>query len=296
MVLSSSALAAGFSSSFLYGLSDATGRIPYAWASVSWDPQAAELYVVNSGLVDVFSENGMAIYGFASDTGYGAPQAVVAAPGGDLYVLASREGVATLVRCNYRGEPLGKVELKGLAPEFAERFNPDALAVANGRLYLADKARAKVAAAGFDGTAVATWDFTAAMGVDEQHRDEAAMRAFTVDSAGNMLFTVTTFFRVYVVSPDGKVRQFGQKGSAPGKFGTVAGVFADESGHIFVSDTLRAVVMVFDAGDFHFLGEFGGRGFGPAGLIAPSDLVATGGKVYVTQSLGGIKVFGVQFD
>ena len=295
MAIPPAASAAGFASSFLYALSDSTGRIPYSWASLSWDPHAAELYVVSSGIVDVFSENGIAIYGFASDTGRGAPQAAVAAPDGDLFVLAAREGRTALVRCNYRGEAIGSVELKGLSPELAEDFNPDALATAHGKLYVADKWHAKIAVASFDGTVLASWDLRPMLGIDERHRDDANLRAFNVDAAGNMLFTVASFFRAYVLAPDGKLRQFGQKGSSPGRFGTAAGIAADADGHVYVADTLRSAVLVFDAADFRFVGEFGGRG-GPGGLVAPLDVAASGGKVYVTQSVGGIKVFGVQFD
>ena len=288
-------VAAGFDSTFLYALSDTTGRVPYAWASINWDAQSAELYVVSAGLVDVFSENGMAIYGFANDTGYGPPQAIAAAPSGDLYAIATREGKSTVVRCNYRCEPLAKVELSGLPDDFAIEFQPDAIAISAGKLYVADKGRAKVAIASLDGTVGTTRDFPQEMALDARHREDAMMRAFAVDADGNMLFTAAALFSAYVASPQGKARSFGQKGSSPGKFGTVAGIASDGDGHIFVSDTLRSAVLAFDAADFRFLGEFGGRG-GPAGLVAPLEIAAWGGKVYVTQSAGGIKVFGVQFD
>ena len=289
MVAPARAASTGFSGSYLYMLSDTTGRIPYSWPSLSWDPLAGELYVVTGGLVDVFSENGMAIYGFATETGYGAPSAVVAVSSGDLYVLANRDDQTSVVRCNYRGEPIARLELKGLPKDFADGFTPTALATANGKLYVADKNRARVAIVALDGTVEKTFDFQESMGIDERHRPDAEMRAFNVDGAGNMLFTFTTLFTAYVVSPDGKARAFGQKGSAPGKFGNAAGIASDESGHIYVSDTLRAVVLVFDAADLQFIGEFGG-------MRAPSQIAATGGKVYVAQSIGGIRVFGVQFD
>lgn len=288
-------VAAGFESTFLYALSDTTGRVPYAWASISWDSESAELYVVSGGLVDVFSDNGMAIYGFANDTGYGPPQAIAADPSGDLYAIATRDGRSTVIRCNYRGEPLAKVDLSGVPAEFAAEFQPDAIAISAGKLYVADKGRAKLAIASLDGVVSATRDFPREMALDARHREDASMRAFAVDAAGNILFTAASLFSAYVASPEGKVRSFGQKGSSPGKFGTVAGIASDGDGHIFVSDTLRSAVLAFDAADFRFLGEFGGRG-GPGGLVAPLEVAAWGGKVYVTQSVGGIKVFGVQFD
>ena len=290
-----STAAAGFASTFLYALSDSTGRIPYSWASLSWDPHAAELYVVSSGIVDVFSDNGMAIYGFASDTGRGPPHSIAAVPSGDLFVLAGRDGKTALARCNFRGDAVADVPLEGLPADFAAEFNPDAVVFAKGNLYLADKGHARVAVASLEGAILSTWDFQALLGVDDRHREDANMRAFNVDASGNMLFTITTFFTAYVVSPEGRVRQFGQKGSTPGKFGTVAGIAADESGHLYVSDTLRAAVLVFDAADLSFLGEFGGR-YGPGGLVSPMQVAASGGKVYVTQSVGGVKVFAVQFD
>jgi hypothetical protein len=121
------------------------------------------------------------------------------------------------------------------------------------------------------------------------------MRGFSVDRDGNMLFTVASVFSAYVMSPEGKVRAFGQKGSTPGKFNIVSGIAADEEGRLFLTDSLRAVVMVFDP-SFQFLGEFGYRGPDPENLVSPFNLAVGNGRVYVTQSRGAVKAFAVRFD
>ena len=54
------------------------------------------------------------------------------------------------------------------------------------------------------------------------------------------------------------MHSFGTRGSGPGKFNIVAGIAADESGHLFVTDTLRAVVIAFDK-ELKFVGEFSRR-------------------------------------
>src|SRR5262249_20525691 len=141
----------------------------------------------------------------------------------------------------------------------------------------------------------ALFDFGAQLGFDGPKRADNDMRGFSVDHAGNMYFTIPTQFSAFVATPDGKVRSFGTRGSSPGKFSVVAGIAADDDGHIYITDILRAVVMVFDR-DFRFLGEFGYRGNGAENLVGPSAVVVGNGRVYVSQATGPVKVFGVQFE
>ena len=72
---------------------------------------------------------------------------------------------------------------------------------------------------------------------------------------------------------------------------------ADERGSIFVADTLRCVVMIFDR-ELRFLKEFGYRGLEPGSLIAPMELAADGnGRVYVSQSANrGVSVYRLTYD
>lgn len=283
-------------SRFLYALSSTTGTLPYSWASLSMDREAMELYVVSGGIVDIFNDAGMSVYDFANETGYGQPFAIAPIKGGDLYLLTNTADGWAVVRTNFRGDVIGKVEITGLPDDFAAEFRPSTLVTSGGKIFLADKARMRVAVAGLDGKVASTVDFVDLMSIGEKQRADASMRAFDVDASGNMLFTISALFSAYVYSPDGKLRGFGMKGSTPGKFNVVGGITADESGHIYVTDVLRCAVMVFDASDFSFLGEFGERGYYASDIVAPLNVAAANGKVYVTQSRGGVKVFGVQFQ
>jgi DNA-binding beta-propeller fold protein YncE len=103
-------------------------------------------------------------------------------------------------------------------------------------------------------------------------------------------------FAVYRFSPDGKLTWFGRPGSAPGRFGIVAGIACDSRGNLFVADKLKSVVMVFDK-DFKFLTEFGYRGSKPGNLIVPDEVaIDKRDRVYVSQARKrGVSVFGIAF-
>ena len=281
-------------SSFLYAIDDGAGRRSTGWAALTWEPKNSELFLVANGVVDIFNDNGLATYSFGDDAQVGSPVAVAALEDGDLIVIASREMTTVLVRCNFRGEPQAKIELHGLPSEFA-RFSPNAIGIAAGKLYLADKNAMTVVVAEPDGAVVKTYEVAKLIGLGPKDPAEAMMRGFNVDRDGNLLFTVASVFSAYVLSPEGKVRAFGQKGSTPGKFNIVSGIAADEEGRLFITDSLRAVVMVFDA-SFQFLGEFGYRGPDPENLVSPFNLAVGNGRVYVTQSRGAVKAFAVRFD
>ncbi|UCF09877.1 MAG: hypothetical protein JSW65_07420, partial [Candidatus Bipolaricaulota bacterium] len=68
-------------------------------------------------------------------------------------------------------------------------------------------------------------------------------------------------------------------------------------GFIYVADTLRCVVMVFDR-DFNFQMEFGYRGPRPDNLIGPRNLATNGrSKLYVSQvRRRGVSVFEIGSD
>ncbi|MGZ6142672.1 MAG: hypothetical protein ACXWLM_05005, partial [Myxococcales bacterium] len=244
-------------SSFLYAIDDGAGRRSMGWAALTWEPKNSELFLVANGVVDIFNDNGLATYSFGDDSQVGSPVAVAALDDGELIVVASREMTTQLIRCNFRGEPLAKIELNGLPKEFGE-FSANAIGVAGGKLYLADKNAMKVVIADPDGAVLKTLELAKLIGLGPKDPAEAMMRGFNVDRDGNVLFTVASVFSAYVMSPDGKFRAFGQKGSTPGKFNIVSGIAADEEGRLFITDSLRAVVMVFDS-SFQFIGEFGYR-------------------------------------
>src|SRR6266511_3498007 len=211
--------------------------------------------------------------------------------GGDLVLLTWLAGKPALVRCNFRGEPIGRIEIRG-APADLAGFVPDRLRAAGGNLYLASSQGMRAVAISPDGAFLRSYD---ASGIAAGRKaGDAGFTGFGVDARGNLLFTVAPLFQAFVLTPDGELRGFGVRGSAPGRFNVVAGIAADLDGNLYVTDVLRAVVMVFDPA-FEFRGEFGYRGYGPGNLIAPRDLVVGDGQVFVTQSAGrGVSVFRVE--
>ncbi|WP_242343192.1 NHL repeat-containing protein [Anaeromyxobacter terrae] len=275
-----------------YDLSSLSGRISSSWAALTYDTANRELFMVDrsQGIVHVFTDLGIETYSFGDESEIGPISGVVPLESGDLLVLASRSSSWTVWRCNFRGEPIAKLSIKGLPDAFAKDFAPSVLQRAAGRTYIADKGSMRVLVTDDQGTTVATYELKDLLKFDKRHKDDA-MSGFNVDRDGSMLVTVAPMFQAFVVSPKGDVRAFGTHGSAPGKFNIVGGIATDEKGNYLVTDILRAVVMVFDR-EFQFLGEFGYRGDEPDNLVGPLDLVAANGKVFVAQSANrGVKVF-----
>ena len=286
---------AGLRSAFAYRLSDANGELPLNWVTLSWDAVAGELYVVDSSnaLVQIFNDAGMQVFTFGDDSALGTVTGIAALPGGDLIALVQESRGWSLQRCNFRGEPQAKIELSGVP---FKDFTPGTLRFASGTLYLADKGSMRVVAAGLDGAVRGSWDLHKLLGLDKRKNNGNDMRGFNVDSAGNLLGTVPGMFLAFVVSPDGIVRTFGTRGSAPGKFNVVAGIASDDAGRLYVADTLKCAVLVFDK-DGKFIGQFGYRGDDDdEGLLAPQDIAVVEGRVFVSQSRGGVKVFDILLD
>lgn len=278
---------------YLYTLADGAGTVPMRWPSLAWDAQGSELYAVdgNAGVVKVFNDAGMAIFSFGNDAAYGTPAYVAPAASGDVFVVSYRGSTWSLVRYSYRGEPLEAVELRGVPADLLEEFRPTALGYAAGSLFLADANAMRVLVVGEDGTFVRGHDLAVQLGRDLK---QGGFRGFAVDGEGNLLLTFPAKFLVFVVTPDGDVRSFGTRGSTAGKFGVVSGITADAEGRIYVSDTLRRVVLVFDR-DHQFIGEIV-PDRAVSRLVAPFELAVGSNRVFVAQSVGGVKAFGVRFE
>ncbi|WP_248353881.1 NHL repeat-containing protein [Anaeromyxobacter oryzae] len=291
-----SAAARELRASYLFNLSDVNGALSMSWAGLTYDAAAGELYVTDRGAgeVRVFRQSGIEVQSFGDNEELGTVLDVAVREDGQLLVLALKEGRGVLVRCNYRGEPLGPVALQGVPEAFAKGFAPDAIRYAGGKLYLADRSAVKVLVTDGDGVTQAAHDLRARVTKGAKNRDDVRMSGFGVSPSGDLLFTVGPMFRAFVVSPAGEVRGFGDRGSTPGKFNVVSGITADERGYLYLTDMLRAVVMVFDP-SFEFVGEFGYRGYAPENLIAPIDVSVGKGQVFVAQgAMRGVSVFRVE--
>ena len=297
-LLAAPAAQAGLRAEFLYELVDAGGTLQLSWATPVWDEANGELYVVDrsTGLVNVFNHNGVVVFQFGEDLGAVHATGVLPLEGGDLLVLGGtdKEGWK-LVRCNYRGELLREVLVQGLPAAFARTFSPSVLRQSLGKVYLGDLANKKVAVVSPSGLVADTFDLAALMKLSARASADNELRSINVDPLGNILFTAPTLFAAFVLSPEGELRTFGSRGSAPGKFNIVGGIAADEQGRLFVTDLLRSVVMVFDR-EFNFQGEFGYRGSSAVSLTSPLDLAIAGDQLFVSQSVGGLKVYSVHLE
>jgi hypothetical protein len=163
-----------------------------------------------------------------------------------------------------------------------------------GRLLLASLAQFQAVEIDRSGRFQKVYDLTKLLGMKETERSKNDIAAFSIDRSGNMLVTIPTMFKVFVISPGGDTRAFGRPGSSPGSFGNVAGVVADDQGDVIVADKGRGVVMIFDD-KLEFVTEFGSGDDGRFGLTRPTDLVlGASGKLYVTQARErGVAVFKV---
>ncbi len=283
--------ARGMSLGYMYDLSDTTGSIHESPGDVWYDSEAKEVYVVGYGVVRIFTDTGMETYSFRPDPASGFPIGVAALESGDLLLLVRRDGDTRVLRCNFRGEPIGELALTGVPSEFAAGFNPNAIRRAGGKTYLADLNTMKVLVVGDAGEHLASHDLARLLDL-ETSRDDG-LTGFSVARDGSLLFTIATQFHAYVVAPDGSVRSWGKSGGAPGRFNVVKGIVADDRGRFYVLDGLKSAVIAFDSG-FNFIGEFGYGGNAPGSLTFPTSIAFGSGRIYVAQSADrGVAVFNI---
>lgn len=291
--------AQGVAVGYLYNLSDFSGTIPFNQVGLHVDRDRDELYVMDGDTVRIFNGYGMEVYRFGPDLRLGVIADLAVAETGDILVLSpglgriDADAGLRVVRCNYRGEPISHIELSGL-PEAFHEFRPEGMVYHAGRLHLLDRRQMLLAVTDIDGAFQKGYDLAELAAIPEEERKDTAIFGFTIDDAGNMVFTVPLRFRAYIVSPEGQVSAFGKAGSAAGSFGLTAGIVRDDDGNYIVADTRRSVVSVFDR-DYNFVREFGYLGSRPGNLVRPSGLgLGNAGKVYVTQrSNRGVSAFSV---
>ena len=301
MVCSSSAQGA-VKGNYLYNLSHFTGTIPYSWPMVRVNDRDGEIYVAYQNFVRVFNETGMEIYSFGDELDLGSIVDLALDRDGNILLLSNRWSESTrridyeITRCNYRGEPISKIEKRNLPSTFSE-FIPNRMVYREGDLYLASLASMVVVVTDAEGVFKQGYDILPLLDLDEKEKADAMMVGFSVDKEGNILFTIPPIFKAFKLSPDRKITYFGKPGSAPGKFNIVAGIGSDSRGNILVVDKLKCAIMVFDK-DFRFLTQFSSRGYKPGYLIAPDDIaIDKNGRIYVTQGgKKGVSVFKLNYD
>jgi hypothetical protein len=292
----SNSASAEVETSFLYYLSNFGGPIKYNWPNISLDAERKEVYVVDTyeREVTVFNDQGMEIYRFGDEGNLGRPVAVSLQEDGNILVLSKNNSKSTIIKCNFRGEFIGEVELKNFPPDFSG-FSPSRMVYRHKLLYLLDSRLLKIAVMDANGIFQNGYDLRTLAGIDKNKRDSTDIDGFSVDPQGNMLFTIPVKFAAFVLSPDGKIIRFGRPGGAPGKFNNIGGIVADNRGYYYVADKLKSAVLVFDK-DFNFQLEFGYRGLRPENLNGPRRLVVDSqGRLYVSQLDKGVSVFQITY-
>ena len=280
-----------FEAVYQYSLSTNFGPLPFSGVGLAYDPQHKELYVTGDGPVRIFNDSGMEVYSFADAGEMGAVRSVAALDDGSLLVFGSRDGRSALLRCSFRGEIQAEIVPRNVPPALAN-VEWGVLRYAGRKFYLASLPEMRVLVLDDTGEYVASYDIAEKL-KEEEKRAQLGIRGFNVDSDGNILFTIQPLFRAYVMSPDGEVRGFGTKGSAPGKFNVVGGIARDAAGNYYVVDILKSAVLVFDP-QLEWIKEFGYRGRHPGSLSAPDEIVAAEGKVFVSnRGRRGVSVFKV---
>ena len=290
-----STLLAQVRATYLHTLANFSGPLRYDWAHVRVDQEGEEVYLVYQNLVRIFNQSGMEVFSFGDDLDLGHILDVAADNQGDIILLSYKDSRSIVTRCNYRGEPVGSIEIKNLPAGLT--FHANRMVYRNGLYYFASLSASSVIVTDRSGEFREHIDFVSLLDDADRKKGGGETVGFTVDHEGNVLFTIPTLFKVFKYSPDGKLTGFGRPGSAAGRFGILAGIATDSRGNLLVAEKLKCVVMVFDKG-FNFLSEFGYRGSKPENLILPDDLVVDRmDRLYVSHARRrGVSVFSLAGD
>ena len=289
------AAAAQVQATFLYSLSNFEGRLPYDWSRVYVDEEREETYVIFGNMVRVFNASGMEVHSFGDDLDLGLLSDLVVDRGGHIILLSYKDSRPLVTRCNFRGEPVGSLEISNL-PE-GMPFSPNRMVFRNGLFYFATLGASSVIITDEKGAFRERLDFLGMLEPEDRKKSGIEVLGFTVDREGNIFFTMPVLFKVFKHAPDGTVSSFGRPGSIPGRFGILAGIAADSRGNLLVLDKLKSAVQVFDK-DFNFVTAFGYRGDRPENLIMPDGLAIDGrDRLYVTQGRRrGVSVFAMAYE
>jgi hypothetical protein len=279
--------------SYAFQLSTTTGFVPSSGLQLAYDHANKESLLIGDGLVRVFNAAGMEIYSFGQDPEIGSIVGVAPIEDGGYLVLTYREGKTGVAHVSFRGEFIERIPLSGLPDDVANEFVPLAIGYAGGQIFLGDLAGMRIAVADRSGKVTRFVDVARMLEVADQRQDYG-IRALRVTPDGDVLFTVQALFRAYVLRPDGTLRGFGVKGSAPGKFNVISGIDRDADGRYYVADILKSAVIVFDR-NFKFVKEFGYRGRKPGSLASPVDVVAGNGQILISNlARKGVAVYRVR--
>ena len=292
LALFGSLLLAQGRATYLYSLASFAGSLRYDSVRIAVDQERDETYVLYQNVIRVYNPSGMEVFSFGDDLALGQILDAVVDGNGDILLLSYKDQRYQVTRCDFRGVPVGAFEIKNLPAGLA--FSASRVLRRNGMFYFVSLPTSSVIVTDSSGVFRRHIELDPLLEPEDREKGGGETIGFTVDPEGNVFFTLPTLFRVYRISPDGKLASFGRSGSAPGRFGIVSGITADSHGNLLVADKLKCVVMMFDK-DFNFLSEFGYRGTRPENLIQPDDLsVDHRDRLYVSQGRKrGVSVFAL---
>ena len=276
---------------YLYTLANFDGPLRYDGVRVSIDRDAQETYIVYQNLIHIFNASGMEVFRFGEGLDAGQILDVAVDRNGDILLLSFKDEHSVVTRCNYRGVPIATIEVTGLPSDVVFRANR--IVRRDDLLYFVSLSTSQVIVTTSAGAFKSRLDLQQIMAAEEA-KEAPEAGGVAIGEDGSVYVTAPTLFRVFKRAPDGTVSAFGVSGSAPGKFGVIAGIAIDSRGNLFVADKLKCVVLVFDKA-FNFITEFGYRGSKPDNLIVPDDVAADGrDRVYVSQwRRRGVSVFSL---
>jgi hypothetical protein len=237
----------------------------------------------------------MEIYRFGHEGNLGKVYDLAVKEDGNIIVLSQRNFKVSMLLCNFRGEPISTLELKNFPPEFSG-FSPGRMIYRHELLYLLDPGSLRLAVTDTDGLFQKGYDLGSLANIEETKRAQTGIGGFSVDSEGNMFFTIAVLFSAYKLTPDGTLIPFGKRGSTPGTFNIVGAIAVDDRGYSYVADQLKSAILIFDE-NFTFQSQFGYRGLAPDNLVGPRALALLEDRLYVSQLLNrGVSVFKLTYQ
>jgi hypothetical protein len=257
--------------------------------SVTADLHAGEIFVcdVRKNRVLIFDRDGLFLYMIPGGEIFRTPLDIAVDPEGYILLLARYELELRLLRLDFDGKFIERIDISGLPRSVAE---PDlvsiAMSPAGDRYYLLDEANLQVWITDRGGKVVGMIDM-----VGDLTEKEAAEQLFGhVDVYGDtVMVAVATQGRVLMYDLDGRPKgRVGIRGTAPCQtmFPMAAGLTRD--GRAVIVDFQRMLITVWDVGANRCLGEYSGIGNRPGYVYQPEDLALDGaGRVYVSQGFEG---------
>jgi DNA-binding beta-propeller fold protein YncE len=212
------------------------------------------------------------------DRAWSAPMAVAVGGGGELWVADGGAAEVVVVPPDHRCRAIGAGQLE----------RPTGVALAAGRVVVADPPRHQLVVFSTDGALIARWG-SEGEGDDQLHFPTA------VATAGEGVLAVDALnFRVVRVSPDGHgAPALGARGDEGGALARPKCVAVDPSGRVYVSDAQRDLVLVYDArGAFEYAA--GASGAEPGAFQHPAGVAVLRDRLYVADSHNArIQVFQI---